>query len=48
MSPTLRPVREIMEKLDPKPGASAVASKGKARRAELADRERAAAVVVRQ
>jgi hypothetical protein len=42
LSPALRPVREIMNKLDPKTGASAVA--GTAGRAKLTDGQEAEAL----
>jgi hypothetical protein len=36
MSPALRPMRAVMEKLDPKPEPQPLSETGKARRAELA------------
>jgi hypothetical protein len=47
MSPALRPVRAIMDKLNLKPEPPAVAGAGKAGRAELADGEEAAAMTRR-
>jgi len=44
LSPTLRPVREIMQKLDPKPEPQPLPAQGKPGRAELADGEEAEAV----
>jgi hypothetical protein len=44
MSPSLRPVREIMEKARPEAGAAAAVGARQARRAELADGKEAAAL----
>jgi hypothetical protein len=45
LSPRLKPVRAIMEKLDPKPEPPPSIGAGKARRAELADGEEAEALM---
>jgi hypothetical protein len=45
MSPALRPVREIMEKLDPKPKPAALSEAAGAGRTKLAVGEEAAEIV---